>query len=77
MSCEALIAELVTQFTHQICQKLFKKGSIEIPDQLPEFRRPTQQQIRQMIPAVTQRAKRNSDPFTAVHILAQQLPKNF
>ncbi|KIJ31029.1 hypothetical protein M422DRAFT_267344 [Sphaerobolus stellatus SS14] len=36
-----IMRELVTQFTHPICQKLFKKGSIEIPDQLPEFRRPT------------------------------------
>ncbi|KIJ46841.1 hypothetical protein M422DRAFT_249585 [Sphaerobolus stellatus SS14] len=71
-----IMRELVARFTHPIRQKLFKKGSIEIPDRLPEFRRPTQQQIRQMIPAVTRRARLDSDPFTAVHILAQRLPKN-
>ena len=70
------VTGLLSRYTFAHKNTLFMKSTIDIPEEFPEHRRPTLKQIRQMIPAVTRRARLHSDPFTAVHILAERMPRN-
>jgi hypothetical protein len=68
--------DLLGHYTFSQRNELFKKTILQPVQDFPEHRRPTLKQIRQMMPAVTRHARLHSDPFTAVHILAERMPRN-
>lgn len=69
------VTEIQKQFKDPLLTTRPTNSRNEDLNRIPDFRRPTAKQIKQMLPAVIRRGRLAVDPFTSITLLQKRNPE--